>query len=79
MAEKFLVENDIPFDKRDIEDPENLKLLQEDALASGHQGRVNAVPVFVVGTQIIFGYDPVSVMAAVEKEILAKWMIISRR
>ena len=78
-AEKFLVDNDILFVKRDISDPENLKLLQEDALASGFHGNINVVPIFVVGTQMIVGYDPVSVMAAVEKEILAKWMIINRR
>ena len=78
-AEKFFVDNNILFVKREINNPENLKLLQEDALASGYHGSINVVPIFVVGTQMIVGYDPVSVMAAVEKEILAKWMIINRR
>ena len=79
IAEKFLIDNNILFVKRDIDNPENLKLLQEDKLASGYKKDINVVPMFVIGTEIIVGYDPVGIMAAIEKEALARWMILSQR
>ena len=78
-AEKFLLDNNIDFVKRDVEVSNNYKSLQETAARLEYDGDLNVVPIFVVGDQIITGYDPISVMAALEKERLAKWMILSRR
>lgn len=78
-AEKFLLDNNVDFVKRDVEDPNNYKNLQETAIRLEYSGNLNVVPIFVVGGQIITGYDPINVMAALEKERLAKWMILSRR
>jgi len=69
-AEAFLIDNKIQYVKRDIEDPVVFKRLEEIAEKLNYKRNLGVVPLFIVGRDIVAGFDPISVMAYLEK---AKW------
>jgi len=69
-AEMFLTDNKIQYVKRDIEDPVVFKRLEEIAEKLNYKRNLGVVPLFIVGRDIVAGFDPISVMAYLEK---AKW------
>jgi glutaredoxin len=69
-AEKFLVDNNIQYVNRDIEDPVVFKKLEEIAKKLNYKRNLGIVPLFIIGRDVVAGFDPISVMAYLEK---AKW------
>ena len=69
-AEAFLIDNKIQYVKRDIEDPVVFKRLEEIAEKLNYKRSLGVVPLFIVGRDMVAGFDPISVMAYLEK---AKW------
>jgi glutaredoxin len=69
-AETFLIDNKIQYVNRDIEDPDMFKKLEEIAKKLNYERNLGIVPLFIVGRDMIPGFDPISVMASLEK---AKW------
>ena len=69
-AEKFLTDNEIEYVRRDIEDPDAYKELEEIAKKLNYKRSLGIVPLFIVGRDMVPGFDPISVMTSLEK---AKW------
>ena len=63
-AKQFLITNNITFVEKDFENKEIKDELKLIAKQIGHEGKINAIPLFLVNEKIIIGYDPIEVLHA---------------
>ena len=65
VAKKWMTKEKIKFVERDYDDPEEKKKLMDYAKTIGYAGNLDAVPIFVIGTKIIVGYNPKQVLCEI--------------
>ena len=75
-AEEYLTENGIEYVKRDTEDAKQFKELQRIAKKLNYKRSLYVVPLFVIDTEIIPGFNPEAVEEALMR---AKWKIANQR
>ena len=64
-AKKFLEENKIRFFERDYDDPEEKTKLKQFADEIKYTGRLNAIPIFVIGKKILIGYNAKQILCEI--------------
>ena len=55
----------IKFLERDYDDPFHKKKIKEYAKIIGYEGNLDSVPIFVIGTKIIVGYNPKQILSEI--------------
>jgi len=62
IAKQFLVDNNIEYVEKDLENEKHHEELKEIAKSIGYKGNLNVVPLFVVKNTIIPGYQPLEIL-----------------
>ena len=65
VAKKWMTKEKIQFVVKDYDDPTEKKKLMDYAKTIGYAGNLDAVPIFVIGTKIIVGYNPKQVLCEI--------------
>ena len=64
-AKKFMTENKIKFFERNYDDPAEKKKLKQFADEVKYTGRLDAVPLFIIGKKILVGYNPKQILCEI--------------
>tara|TARA_Y100000591_G_scaffold175289_1_gene151435 strand:- start:15589 stop:15981 length:393 start_codon:yes stop_codon:yes gene_type:complete len=65
VAKKWMKKEKIKFLERDYDDPFHKKKVKEYAKIIGYEGNLDSVPIFVIGTKIIVGYNPKQILSEI--------------
>jgi len=63
VAKQFMVDNNIEYIEKDLENEKHWKELKEIAKSIGYKGNLNIVPLFIIKDTIISGYQPLEILS----------------
>lgn len=72
VAKKWMIKEKIQFVEKNYDDPNVKKKLKEYAKTIGYAGNLDSVPIFVIGTELMVGYNPNKILKAVGRKQINK-------